>query len=131
MSASGQNCRSSLLTPDEARDVVKAVPDAIASKKIGGELSVIDWAPGNSYNTEKFYFFELLTTNSLPTTPLGNGVLGYFGVSKVTGQVVELNSQSQEVQGAELRRLQQKLRTKHCVTKELTRRNLDLPLEKE
>ncbi len=127
--ASGQPCTNSPFTRDEARDLVKAVPDAIASKKMGGELSAVDWTPPTGYNKEKFYLFELLTTKSLPTTPLGNGVVGYFGVNKATGQVVELNSDKPAVLGPELKRLQQKLRTKHCVSRSLVKRNSKMPLE--
>ena len=122
-------CLSTPITKHEAQDLVKAIPDAIASTKIGGDLSVVDWKPPKGYNAGKFYLFELLTTKSLPTTPLGNGVLGYFGVNKATGQVVELNSDKPAVEGPELRKLQDKLRVRHCISKDLVRRNLHVPLE--
>ena len=125
---SGRRCLSTPITKHEAQDLVKAIPDAIASTKIGGDLSVVDWKP-KGYNTRKFYLFELLTTKSLPTTPLGNGVLGYFAVNKATGQVVELNSDRPAVEGPELRKLQDKLRVRHCISKDLVRRNLKVPLE--
>ena len=123
-------CSPSALAPEEARNLLKMIPDALAATKTGGKLSLVDWSPGPHYRLDEFYFYELLTTKSLPTTPLDNGVIGYFGVNKFTGQVVELNSPDPEVKGTGLEKMQTSLRTRHCVGRDLVRKYQDIPLEK-
>ncbi len=57
-------------------------------------------------------------------------MIGYFGVNKSTGEVVELNSGMPHVEGAELRQAQLKLRSRHCIKQELVLRNSDVPIER-
>ena len=129
--ASGQAaCSPSSLSPNEAKNLLKLTPQALAAKRIGGQLSVVDWSPGSGYRTESFYFYELLSTKSTDTTPLDNGMLGYFGVNKRTGQVVELNSEKAAIEGTELRRLQVRFRKEHCIGEDLVAKDANLTLEK-
>ena len=58
-----------------------------------------------------------------------NGLIGYYGVNKNAGQVVELNSPESQVHGSELSRLQAQLRSKHCVGQGLVRKS-SMPLER-
>jgi hypothetical protein len=124
------SCSPTLLSPNEARTLLKAISEAVSAKRIGGKLQIVDWSPGSSYRTESFYFYELLSTKSTETTPLENGVLGYFGVNKTTGQVVELNSDNPSVEGTELKGLQVRFRKEHCIGKELVAENANLTLGK-
>jgi hypothetical protein len=124
------SCVPTPLSPNEAKVLLKNIPEALSAKHIGGKLSVIDWSPGSSYRTESFYLYELLSTKSTETTPLDNGVLGYFGVNKRTGQVVELNSDKPSVEGAELKRLQVRFRKEHCIGADLVAKEANLTLEK-
>jgi hypothetical protein len=123
-------CGPSALSRKEAQSLLEVIPGALAAEHSGGKLSAVDWSPGSGYRLDAFYFYELLSTKSLKTTPLENGVIGYFGVNKTTGQIVELNSARSSVQGAALTRMQNKIRLKHCISPELVRSNRDIPLEK-
>lgn len=123
-------CSSSPLSLVEAKTLLSAIPQALAAKHIGGKISIVDWAPGTNYRTESFYFYEVLSSKSTETTPLDNGVLGYFGVNKATGQVVELNSEKPSVEGSELKKLQVRYREKHCVNEDLIIKNANLALER-
>ena len=104
-------CAATPLTQQEAERLVMAVPEAVTAEKIGGKLSVVTWKPAHP-NTS-FYYFMLLSTVSTPTTPLDNGMLGYFSINKETGRVV--NDAGEVTVGKELERLQAKLRAKHCI----------------
>lgn len=123
-------CSPSVLSRHEAQGLLRVIPEALAASKVGGKLSVVDWSPGPHYRLDEFYFYELLSTKSPPTTPLGNGVIGYFGVNKFTGQVVELNSPDPAVQGTNLERMQTRLRAQHCIGRDFVRKYQDIPLEK-
>lgn len=123
-------CSPTPITPQEARQLLHAIPQAKASQRIGGAISIVDWTPGAGYRTERFYLFEVLSTKSTTTTPLDNGVIGYFGVNKATGQIVELNSEAPSVEGKQLRRLQDMMRAKHCVSDAQVKENSALSLEK-
>ena len=123
-------CSATRLSRTEARKLMNFLPQAEDAKQIGGEISVIDWNPGTDYRTSIFYFFQVLSTKSTPTTPLGNGMIGYFGANKDTGQVVELNSNQPSVEGIALSKEQEKLRAKHCVSRQLVLKTSDIPLEK-
>jgi hypothetical protein len=123
-------CSLSAFSQKEARSLLEVIPDALAARHLGGKLSVVDWDAGSNYRTDFFYLYEVLSTKSPPLTPLDNGVLGYFGVNKSTGEVVELNSASNPVQGMTLSKMQESLRAKHCVPHQLIVRNQDIPLEK-
>jgi hypothetical protein len=61
---------------------------------------------------------------------LDNGVLGYFGVNKRSGQVVELNAEKPAVEGTALRKLQVRLRKEHCISVDLVAKDANLTLEK-
>jgi hypothetical protein len=124
------SCSPSLLSSNEAKTLLNAIPQALAARHIGGKISVVDWFPGASYRTENFYFYEVLSTKSTETTPLDNGVLGYFGVNKATGQVVELNSEKPSVEAPELKRLQRRYRQAHCVGPDLIDKNTNLTIER-
>lgn len=124
------SCSPTMVSSTEAKVLLNAIPQALAAKHIGGKVSIIDWSPGNSYRTESFYFYEVLSTKGTETTPLDNGVLGYFGVNKATGQVVELNSEEPSVNGSELTRLQEQFRQKHCVGQDMITKNTNLALER-
>jgi len=125
------HCSAVPFSPDEARSLLRAIPDALAAKHIGGKLSTVEWRPpGSGYRVENFFLFELLSTKSLPTTPLNNGVLGYYGVNKTTGDVVELNSDKNPIQGHALKLMQDKLRALHCVSSDLVLKNRVIPLER-
>ncbi|HXB27493.1 MAG TPA: hypothetical protein VNV25_22380 [Gemmatimonadaceae bacterium] len=111
-----------MITRDEAKQLLEATPDVVAARRLGGKISLVDWSPDSaSYRTQNFYFYQIFSTKSLPTTPLGNGMFGYYGVNKTAGQVVELNSPNPSVEGPELKSLQAQLRTKHCVGQDLVK----------
>lgn len=122
-------CTPSQISQPEAEKVLGSTPAALAARQSGGTLTFVGWDPGSDFRSERFYFFQLLSS-STSGSPLDNGMLGYFGVNKATAEVVELNSDKPHVEGAELQRVQKTLRTKHCVTEELVRANADLSLEK-
>jgi hypothetical protein len=127
---SQQSCTATPLSQRDAQLLLRAIPDALGARAIGGKISLVEWAPRTRYRTESFFFYEILSTKSTETTPLDNGVLGYFGVNKLTGEVVQLSSQEPSVQGKELGALQRRLRRNHCIGNDLVLRNRDLPLER-
>jgi len=106
------------------------IPQGLAAKHVGGKLSIVVWSPGANYRLDEFYFYEVLSTKSTTTNSLGNGVIGYFGVNKTTGQVVELNSTEPSVKGAELEKMQSRLRAKRCVSPDLVLKHQNIPLER-
>ena len=122
-------CTPSDISRTEAEKVLGSIPAALEAKHSGGTLSFVRWDPGSDFRSGRFYFFQLLSSTT-SETPLDNGMIGYFGVNKKTGEVVELNSAKPHVDGTELQRLQKALRAKHCVTEQLVRANADLSLEK-
>ncbi len=106
--------------------MVELIPAARYARKTGGTISALDWRPGYDYRDDIYYFFVVFTYP--PTgTPLDNGLLGYFGVNKVTGEVVDLNEEL--VHDPALNEMQKKLRTKHCVSPEEVTKNQTIPLE--
>lgn len=126
---SGKTCTPSEISGTEAEKVLGSIPAALAAKYSGGTLSFVKWDPGSDFRSGQFYFFQLLSS-STSDTPLDNGMIGYFGVNKRTGEVVELNSDKPHVDGTELQRVQKALRIKHCITEKLVRANADLSLER-
>ena len=112
-------CVATPLSRKEAERLVLSIPDALAAKKMGGKLSAMESQPPHS--NDSFYYFTLLSTISAPTTPLNNGMLGYFSVNKVTGRVV--NVADEDTVGKELEKLQAKLRAKHCIGRGLVLKN--------
>lgn len=123
-------CSATRLSTKEAESLLRVTPGALEAKRLDGKLSIVLWSPGASYRTDEFYFYQLLSSKSLPTTPLDNGMIGYFGVNKVTGQVVEMNSDKPSVEGTELSRVQQAVRAKHCIGSDLVARHQDVSLER-
>ncbi len=107
-----------------------AIPAALAAKESGGQVSAEQWFPGEDCRIEEFYFFMLLSTVGTPNTPLNNGMLGYFGVHKVTGKVVELNSSEPSVRGDKLLKVQLRLMTKHCITPSVVNRFPNISIER-
>ena len=118
-SAGTSSCVATPLSRKEAERLVLSVPDAFVSKKMGGKLSAIEYKPPHS--NDAFYYFTLLSTVSTPTTPLNNGMLGYFSVNKLTGRVV--NVAGEDAVGKELEGIQAKLRAKHCIGQDLVLKN--------
>ena len=96
-----------------------SIPDALTAKEIGGKISAIEWK--SPHQSDLFYYFMLLSIASTPTTPLDNGMLGYFSVNKATGRVV--NVADEETIGKELEKLQAKLRAQHCIGHDLVLKN--------
>jgi hypothetical protein len=107
-------CTVTPLSRLEAERLVMAVPEAVTAEKMGGKLSVVAWKP--AHPNASFYYFMLLSTVSSPTTPLNNGMLGYFSVDRETGRVI--NVAGEKTVGKELERLQARLRVKHCISQE-------------
>lgn len=126
---SQKTCTPSQISGAEAEKVLGSIPAALAARQSGGTLTFVKWDPGGGFRSGQFYFFQLLSS-STSDTPLDNGMIGYFGVNKATGEVVELNSDKPHVEGTELQRVQKALRIRHCVTEALVRANADLSLEK-
>jgi hypothetical protein len=124
-----KSCGPTPILRDEAEKLLGVVPEVLAAKHEGGKLTFVNWEPGPDYRVRTFYFFQVLST-ATSTTVLDNGMIGYFGVNRVTGEVVELNSDKPHVDGIDLKRLQTALRVKHCVNDKLVRANADVPLEK-
>lgn len=118
-SAGGPSCVATPLSRKEAERLVLSVPDALVAKKMGGKLSAMEYKPPQS--NDVFYYFTLLSTVSTPTTPLNNGMLGYFSVNKLTGRVV--NVADEDTVSKELEKLQAKLRAKHCIGQDLLLKN--------
>jgi len=114
------SCKPTLLSHEEAEQLVLLVPEALAAKKLGGKLSTED----EGADAAEFYSFMLNSTVSTPTTPLGNGMLGHFSVSKKTGRV--LNIADEDVVSKELGELQRKLRAKHCIDSEMVTKEQDV-----
>lgn len=123
---SAQTCTAKPLSRKEAAQLLEVIPAAQYAKKVGGTISALDWSPGHDYRDDVFYFFVVFT--SPPTgTPLENGLLGYFGVNKSTGEVIDLNEKV--VHDPALKELQKRLRTKHCVSPDEVMKNQTIPLE--
>lgn len=130
-SATGRpSCVATPLSRAEAESLVLAIPAALAAKESGGQVSAEQWFPGEDCRIEEFYFFMLLSTVGTPNTPLNNGMLGYFGVHKVTGKVVELNSSEPSVRGDKLLKVQLRLMTKHCITPSVVNRFPNISIER-
>lgn len=122
-------CSPSRIARHEAERLLAVVPKALNAEHAGGRVALVRWDPGPSYRADMYYFYQLLST-ATPTTSLDNGMIGYFGVNKSTGEVVELNSATPHVEGTALKQAQLKLRSRHCIDQELVGRNSDLPLER-
>jgi len=108
-------CTATTISRIEAERLVMSVADAVTARKIGGQLSVVEWKPEHA--SDVFYYFMLLSTVSAPSTPLDNGMLGYFSVNKITGRVVDVAGG--DAVGVELERLQATLRAKHCIDEKM------------
>ena len=124
------HCRTTRLTDRDARQILSTIPQALTTKRLGGRLSFVEWRPQRGYRTDLFFLFQLLTT-ATSITALNNGLIGYFGVNKITGEVVELSSAEPNVRGQKLRRTQAEVRARHCIPEKLVRRNSAIPLEKD
>jgi len=124
------SCAARLLTKQDAQVLLGVIPQALAAKRIGGKVSIVDWSPGADFRSDMYYFYEVLSSRSTDTIPLGNGVIGYFGVNKFNGQVVELNSDRAAVKGEELKRLQSRLRAKYCISRARELKFGNVPLER-
>jgi hypothetical protein len=120
--AAESSCVATPLSRKEAERLVLSVPDALVAKKLGGKLSAMAYKPPHS--NDVFYYFTLLSTVSTPTTPLNNGMLGYFSVNKISGRVV--NVADEDAAGKELEKLQAKLRAKHCIGQDVVLKNQDV-----
>lgn len=114
------SCKPTLLSHEEAEKLVLLVPEALPAKKLGGKLSTED----EGKDATEFYYFMLTSTVSSPTTPMGNGMLGHFSVSKRTGRV--LNIADEDVVSKEMEELQRKLRAKHCISSEMITKEQDV-----
>ena len=118
------SCRASPLSKAESAAVLKFIPVATDASRNGGSLSVVPWKPQGGFRTDTFYLFRLLSSAG-DNTPLGNGVLGYYGVNKWTGDVLELNSTSPFVVGGTLKRYQSKVIRNHCLARYIPSRRLN------
>lgn len=96
----------------EAEGILRTIPQVLVLRPSADDPSLVEWSPGATYRTEDFFFFEVLASRRRATV-LDNGVIGYFGVNKSTGEVLELNSPRRFVWGPALERLQNKLRAEH------------------
>src|SRR5438270_4062052 len=117
-----KSCSPTHISRDEAEKLLAVVPEALAAKHAGGKLTFVNWEAGSDYNVNAFYLFQVLST-ATSTTVLDSGIIGYFGVNKLTGEVVELNSDKPLVDGTDLKRMQVSLRAKHCINEQLVRAN--------
>jgi len=66
----GQSCSPSAIPENEAKVLLRAIPQAVEAKRIGGKVSLVAWSPGDLYRTESFYFYMVLSTKSTNITPL-------------------------------------------------------------
>ena len=123
----GSICVASRLSDDEASQLVMHVPDAIRAEHAGGKLYTLDYAPDINYRKDLFIFFELHTKgDGVKTTLLENGLIGYFAVNKITGQVFNGLPEFGAITGKSLSKLQSKLRSAHCIGKALTAKYNDV-----
>jgi len=119
-------CSTTPLSPIEAKHLLKFIPQAITAKKAGGKLDVVNWNPGTSYRKDLFYFFFLLVNDKgMQKTVLNNGVIGYFAVNKIDGDVFEALVPS-IIEDKVLMKMQAKIRTKHCIGKDLIEKYQDI-----
>jgi hypothetical protein len=109
--AAEPRCEATPLSHREAELLVLSVPDAFVARKMGGRVFAVEYQPPHPKHA--FYYFMLLSTVSTLTTPLDNGMLGYFSVDKMTGRVV--NVAGENTVGKDLAKLQGRLRARHCV----------------
>lgn len=81
-------CSASPISKKEAEHLLHFVPAVPRGSARGGKISLVDWKASAMAPAD--YFFEILSDN--PTgTVLGNGVLGYFGVSNATATALDVN----------------------------------------
>ena len=116
--SSAAPCAPTLLSEAEAKQLVMLVPVAQSISQSGGTLI----AEPCCKPSEPFYTF-MVTTDLVKATLLENGLVGYFSVNKITGQVFDVADV--ESVGPQLRVLQQRLRAKHCVSEAVLDQNKD------
>jgi hypothetical protein len=114
------SCTPTQITQSEAEQLVLSIPAALTAKRAGEELFVYANEPeslGDSYS------FMLRTGVRPQAASMGNGLIGYYDVSKKTGRV--LNVAMRMEKGNELEALQSKLRSKHCVSPQMIKAEHD------
>jgi hypothetical protein len=111
-------CESTPLTQIEAKSLIELAPMILRSKRHGAKIDIIRWKPGKSVARAKFHTFMVATTEHRSTV-LSNGLIGYFGVNKWTGDVLQLDNPGGPLIGKELSQAQAHLIRSHCLMRRL------------
>ncbi len=117
-------CPAVALNENEAARELRLLPKALKAKTLGGKLFAVPWKPGAGFRDDIFYMF-MLQSSVGSGTPLGNGMLGYYGVNKWTADVVQLDAEPPFISGRALKRYQAKVRSVHCLEGQISNRRLD------
>jgi len=106
-------CTATPISQLEAQHLVTLIPQAVIAAGLGGKVEAKQYDPSDG--KDMFFYFMLLSSVSPPNTPLDNGMLGYYAVNKLSGQVIEAVVGAETMRGQELERFQAKVRAKHCI----------------
>jgi hypothetical protein len=114
VAANRRSCSPTPVTKDEAISEIRTMPEALRLTDSTQSVDAVDWHPTGSFRTTSFYLFMVMAPRP-EDVPLGNGLIGYFGVNKWTADILEMNSPKSFVLGPALRKYQNKLRRNHCL----------------
>ena len=114
---SKSKCNRTLVSYEQAKNIVVKVPDVIAAAKMTGrEMIVSGGGPFTITNSKGrksvFYDFEV---NAAGGGGADNGLVGHYAVNKITAQVLNTGTLTTVV-GAALSEAQSKLRKIHCIS---------------
>ena len=127
--AQTKHCTSQPVPESALRALLQVLPDVATAKQAGGKISVMPWNPGSEYRIDVFFFYMVSTSSSGPPVLLDNGLIGYFGINKKTGEVYEFVTQ-EPVTAKALTNLQRQLRTKYCISDQAISNGRKIGLEK-
>jgi hypothetical protein len=101
--------------------------DVALAVRHGATVSVEPWNPGGNARRDIFWFFEL---SQYPgsNTPTGSGLIGYFGVNRWNGDVIDANSDI--VQDPALAPNQTIAIQSHCLGQFVSTRHVDIAGER-
>jgi hypothetical protein len=114
-------CTSTPVDAAEATSVVGYAPALVRAREAHLVPSLVQWPPTDRlHDPDEFFYFEVRTTDS---EAADGGLLGYYAVSKLTGQLYD-DVLTKVVHGPELDAYLVKLRSQHCIGSRIVKREL-------
>ncbi|MEO6216705.1 MAG: hypothetical protein ABIO86_11790 [Sphingomonas sp.] len=121
-STAAAKCKPTPITKGEAVNELKLMGYSLEVRQSGKSVSTVDWRPLSGYRVKSFFLFLVMAPKD--QTPMENGIVGYYGVNKWTADVLEQNEDGTFETSGPLRRYQNFLRKKHCLSTLLNSKRL-------